>query len=115
MYSGNGKIVEAQQTGTRISEHSLYRSTPWWGLPPWTMDAGGALPPRSMSLIRNGTSRSEMVLTGAQQDLLAAAGGNTYQIDVHVAPGADIASVGTQIVRAIKEHERRNGKGWRRT
>jgi hypothetical protein len=114
MYSGNGRIVEAQQTGTRISEHSLYRSTPWWGLPPWVMDNGGALPPRSLSLIQNGTSRSEMVLTGDQQDLLARAGGNTYQIDVHVAPGADIANVGTQIVRAIQEHERRNGKGWRR-
>ena len=112
MYSGNGKIVEAQQTGTRISEHSLYRNTPWWGLPPWVMDGGGALPPNSLSLIRNASNRSEMVLNGAQQDLLSG-GGNTYQITVNVAPGGSTAQAAEQVVSLIKEYERRNGRGWR--
>ncbi|MBT2213456.1 phage tail tape measure protein [Actinomadura sp. NEAU-AAG7] len=115
MYSGDGKIVEAQQTGTRISEHNLYRSTPWWGLPPWVMDNGGALPPRSLSLIHNASGRSEMVMSGAQQDLIAGAagGGNTYNITVQVAPGGNTAEAARQVVSLIKEYERRNGRGWR--
>ncbi|MFI0481746.1 phage tail tape measure protein [Actinomadura sp. 9N215] len=112
MYSGNGRIVEAQQTGTRISEHRLYRATPWWGVPPWIMDGGGALPPNSLSLIRNASSRSEMVLSGAQQDLLAG-GGNTYNITVQVAPGGSTAAAAEQVVTLIREYERRNGRGWR--
>lgn len=112
MYAGNGKIVEAQRTGTRISEHSLYRNTPWWGLPPWVMDSGGALPPNSLSLIRNASNRSEMVLSGAQQDLLARAG-NSYNITVNVAPGTNPAETGREIVTLIKEYERRNGNRWR--
>lgn len=39
-----------------------------------------------------------------------ASSSNTYNINVNAAPGQD---VGRQIVRAIEEYERRNGKGWR--
>lgn len=78
----------------------------------WKMDGGGAVPPRSLALIHNATSRSEMVMSGAQQDLLSK-GGNTYNINVSVPPNANQAEIGRNIVTAIQEYERRRGKGWR--
>lgn len=41
------------------------------------------------------------------------AGGNTYQISVAVAPGANPADVGAAVVDAIHAYERNNGSGWR--
>lgn len=39
--------------------------------------------------------------------------GNTYTVNVMVAPGGDLAEAGRQTVAAIKAYERRDGKGWR--
>jgi hypothetical protein len=40
-------------------------------------------------------------------------GGATYNITVNAGAGANGASIGTEIVNAIKAFERSNGKGWR--
>jgi hypothetical protein len=40
-------------------------------------------------------------------------GGNTYIINVNVAPGASLPEAGRQMVNAILAHEKRSGKGWR--
>lgn len=40
-------------------------------------------------------------------------GGNTYNVHVSVAPGADLVEAGRQMVRAIQQYERRSGKVWR--
>src|SRR5205823_1460984 len=42
-----------------------------------------------------------------------AAGGNTYVIHNHVAPGAHPAEVGRATVEAIRQFEKRSGKSWR--
>lgn len=44
---------------------------------------------------------------------VGAGGVRNYQIDVRVAPGADVASFGKEVVKAISAYERRNGKSWR--
>lgn len=52
--------------------------------------------------------------TGSQEHLsTSAAAGRQYNITVNVPPGADMRAVGAVTVRAIKEYERTNGKGWR--
>jgi phage-related protein len=40
-------------------------------------------------------------------------GGSTYTINVTAGAGANGATIGTEIVNAIKAYERSNGKGWR--
>jgi phage-related protein len=40
-------------------------------------------------------------------------GGNTYNIDVHVAPGTDPSRVGAALVQSIQAYEHANGAGWR--
>lgn len=39
--------------------------------------------------------------------------GANVTVNVHVAPGGDLAEAGRQTVAAIKAYERRDGKGWR--
>jgi hypothetical protein len=40
-------------------------------------------------------------------------GGSTYNITVNAGVGADGASIGNAVIKAIKTYERVNGKGWR--
>ena len=40
-------------------------------------------------------------------------GGNTYRIEVNIAPGGDLAEAGREMVAAIVAHERYAGQGWR--
>jgi hypothetical protein len=40
-------------------------------------------------------------------------GGSTYNITVNAGAGSNGATIGTEIVNAIKAFERSNGKGWR--
>ena len=40
-------------------------------------------------------------------------GGSTYNITINAGAGANGATIGTEIVNAIKAYERSNGKGWR--
>ena len=70
------------------------------------MDQGGWLQPGWNPPMYNGTGRPE--------HLVPAGGGNTYNIHVHVPPSANKADIGRQVVELIKEHEKRNGNGWRR-
>ena len=80
----------------------------------WTMDGGGAVPPRSLSLIRNASSRSEMVMSGAQQDLIGQArGGNTYNINLTVEAGGSLREAGSRIVACIEAYEKGSGTRWR--
>jgi hypothetical protein len=43
----------------------------------------------------------------------ALAGGATYNINVHIAPGGDMVEAGRQMVNAIRAYERRSGAVWR--
>jgi hypothetical protein len=43
------------------------------------------------------------------------AAGNTYNITVDVAPGADPVRAGAAVVDAIRSYERVNGQRWRTT
>lgn len=73
-------------------------------LPFGSYDSGGYLP-TGISLAHNGTGRPEPVGHGL--------GGNTYSINVTVAPGAHPAETGREIVTAIQAYERANGRRWR--
>jgi hypothetical protein len=75
----------------------------WTG--PISFDRGGWLMPGATLAINN-TRRPERV--GAP------AGHVTYNINVSVPPNANQATIGRQIVTAIKEFERSSGRGWRK-
>lgn len=70
-------------------------------------DAGGWLPP-GLSLAWNGTGRPEQVIAGGGRG-----GGNRYTIVNNCPPSMNLAEVGRETVRAIREYERRSGKSWR--
>lgn len=109
MYSGGNKVIEAPYTGARVRETAARRAM-FWGMPPFaTADTGTAMLRPGMNHIYNGTGSMEPLV-----DPRRYSGGNTYHIDVKVAPGADLAQVGAEVVRAIKAYENRNGKTWRR-
>jgi len=59
--------------------------------------------------------QGEMIIPAAAAAAVRAGsgGGNTYNINVHVPPSADKASVGRQVVEVIREFERRSGSSWR--
>lgn len=57
--------------------------------------------------VLNATGRPELLMTPRP------GGGTAYTINVYVAPGADLSEAGRQMVKAIEQYERRNGKGWR--
>jgi phage-related minor tail protein len=108
MYSGNGRIVEAPYTGARVRETAA-RRVMFWGMPPFaSADSGVAVLRPGMNMIHNGTGGPEPLVDPRKY------GGNTYQITVNVAPGGDLAKAGAEVVRAIKEYERRNGTMWRK-
>lgn len=55
----------------------------------------------------------ERVIPASQNRTVGgAAGGNSYSIVVQVAPGADLARAGAEMIEAIKAYERHNGKVW---
>jgi phage-related minor tail protein len=66
-------------------------------------DRGGMLPP-GLSMAYNGTGRPEPV---------GAAGGNTYNIAIHPAPGMSERRVGQMVVEALDARDRRAAKGRR--
>lgn len=109
MATGNGRtLVEAPYTGARVRETGM-RSA-WWGMPPWKFDDGGVLPPGTTP-VYNGTRRPEYVFTDRQ---MRSIGGNHYTIILQATPGVNKAEIGREIVGAIKEFERGNGKSWRK-
>lgn len=107
--------------GESVRREAAGRAPVWCvstGLGTWTMrqgrnvmltgnsfnwyDQGGYLPP-GLSLAMNGTGKPERV-----------GGGNTYVINVNVAPGGNLAEAGRMTVNAIREFEKRAGPGWRK-
>jgi TP901 family phage tail tape measure protein len=83
---------------------------------------GGIIPGRYMADVPMLMQAGEGVIpVGAMADVLTAARrinsggapGNNYSIEVNVAPGTNPTDVGRQIVEAITQYERRNGKSWR--
>lgn len=108
MYSGNGKIIEAPYTGASVRETAARRAM-FWGMPPFaTADSGAAVLRPGMNHIYNGTGGMEPLVDPRMM------GGNTYHIEVNVAPGGDLVQAGAQVVRAIKAYENRNGARWRK-
>ena len=92
--------------GARGANHPMFSRV--YGL---TMDQGGVIPPKSWSLIRNNTRRSELVLTGAQQDLLAGrTGGQQINVTVNVPPTANLAEVGRAINEALRAYKVKGGR-----
>jgi hypothetical protein len=57
----------------------------------------------------------EQVMSAPASAAVAAArsGGDTYIVNVNVTPLASPADTGRAVVAAIREHEKRSGKGWR--
>jgi len=74
-------------------------------------DTGAGVLPRGLSLSYNGTGASEY-MTRAHAGT-GGGGGNTYIINVASTPLARPADIGREVVGAIREHEKRAGKGWR--
>jgi TP901 family phage tail tape measure protein len=78
--------------------------------------AGGVVPGLAGQNVPTMLSAGEMVLTRSQQSALLSGntgGGNSYTINVSVAPTADKAGIGQTIVEAISSFEKRSGASWR--
>lgn len=98
MYSGNGHIVEAAHTGTNIRETTA-RGGEWWGMPPWTFDNGGVLPP-GLSTVYNGTGRPEP-LTPADR---AGAGGIHFHNHGVIGSQAELDRWMTTSLERLRRH-----------
>lgn len=113
-----GGIVDPRIYRER-NEDPRDRSDPWRKLmarqsAPWaTMDDGGVIRPGWNPPIWNGTGKTEGVFTADMIKAMGSRGGNTYHIEVKVAPGTPPAETGRQIVGFIREYERTNGTSWR--
>jgi hypothetical protein len=79
--------------------------------PPPALATGGIIPGSQWgTLIRAGEgNKSEAIIPLSKMP----AGGNTYNITVDVAPGADPVRAGAAVVDAIRSYERVNGQEWR--
>jgi hypothetical protein len=98
---GLGYIKSNPNYGSPARAYSLWLSrSPHW------YDRGGWLMP-GLSLAYNGTGRPEQVIPPGR------GGGTTYVINVQSSPLARPADTGRAVVTAIKEFEKRSGKGWR--
>jgi hypothetical protein len=83
----------------------LSRSPHWYG----TGLTGGIFTrPTLIGVGDRGPERVDVTPAGSR------AGGNTYNITVHVPVSANKADTGRQVVEAIREYEKRSGAGWRR-
>jgi hypothetical protein len=106
IYTGKGTIIEEPYTGASGREVPVRSAN--WGRPPanWvgSADSGVATLAPGMNMVHNGTGRRETLT----------AGGNTYNINLYAAPGADLSKAGKQIVDCIVAFESQSGKRWRR-
>jgi hypothetical protein len=106
IYTGKGTIIEEPYTGAAGREMPVRSAN--WGRPPanWvgSADNGVATLAPGMNVVHNGTGRRETLTSG----------GNTYNIHLHAAPGADLSKAGKQIVDCIVAFESQSGKRWRR-
>jgi phage-related protein len=88
--------------GARGATNSLFSRV--YGM---SMDRGGVIPPKSLSLIRNNTGRGELVLTGAQQDILAGRGGDIHlHLDNHGVIGSRL-ELENWLVRSLDDLRRK--------
>jgi hypothetical protein len=75
----------------------------WRGGPTWVGEEG----PELVNVPRGAS------ITPHRQSMAMAGGGSNYSISVYVAPGGDLVDAGRQMVRAIREYEKRGGASWR--
>jgi hypothetical protein len=76
--------------------------------------AAGGIVTRPMTALIGEAGPEAVIPLSRAGSFLGGSGGNTYNLDVHVAPMTDPYQVGQAIVRAITAYERRDGRGWRR-
>jgi hypothetical protein len=90
-----------------VMSASNFQLWPRLDFPDLKLAAGGIVTRPVTALI--GEAGPEAVIPLSRMGL-----GNTYNVDVHVAPLTDPYQVGQAVVRAIHAYERRDGAGWRR-
>lgn len=80
--------------------------------PPTRLARGGIATRPTFAQIGEGGEPEAVVPLSKARAMGFGGGGDTYNINVSVAPGGE-AEAGRQIVRAIQEYERRSGARWR--
>ena len=76
---------------------------------PYLADGGIAIRP-TLAMIGEGSHPEAVIPLTPGMGL---GGGNTYQIEVNVAPGGDLSEAGRMVVDAIVAHEQTAGAAWR--